>query len=252
MGAFVRGHAHELSGRKSISYVLREGAVEIGKHFEQHGFAKFSLLKPEEFSVVEEFAVRWVATLLGEKPPSFSAYHLWSQERRVRHEEIFAAKSRHAIPPPSIQAALLKSALFEALGEVGIRRPVLWDEGLGWLAFRIIRPSWGDGYPLSRKSWGIAKGVYSVYLPVVGFESSESPGFVSGSHRKEYPFYSPPSTKFCREEYRLAENVSVDLTRPCFRKGEALLYHPETLHTEETEGTGGTRISLEFRFREGT
>ena len=39
-----------------------------------------------------------------------------------------------------------------------------WDEGLGWLAFRLVRPGFGDGYPLSKKEWGIAKDVISCWI----------------------------------------------------------------------------------------
>jgi hypothetical protein len=69
-----------------------------------------------------------------------------------------------------IEKVLLNNKVKGFLYKIGLQRYEIWDEGLGWLAFRFIRPGVGDGYPLSRKAWGPAKNVVSCWVPIIGYE----------------------------------------------------------------------------------
>jgi len=123
-----------------------------------------------------------------------------------------------------------------------------WDEGLGPSAFRIIRPGYDDGYPPSRKSWGPAGQVISTYIPIIGFTHYESPGYVIPSHNLDPASYIPTDSKFCNDERRLLSPKDFHFTRFSFSPGQALIYHWNTLHTEQIIGLDTTRISLEFRY----
>ena len=151
-------------------------------------------------------------------------------------------------PDIAVEKALLNDKLKGFLGQVGLAQYKIWDEGLGWLAFRFIRPGAGDGYPLSRKEWGIAKNVVSCWVPIIGYSPSETLTLVPGSHLKDYEKYLPADDKFCKGEYRLANTYTdLELYRPRLERGEVVIYHPKTLHSEDVIDSDITRLNLEFR-----
>ncbi|MBS0624636.1 MAG: phytanoyl-CoA dioxygenase family protein [Verrucomicrobia bacterium] len=175
-------------------------------------------------------------------------YHSWGAEAGVPHGEMLRAKNRHTHANEEIRSILINGALKEMLARAGVDKFQLWDEGLGWLAFRFIRPRPGDGYPFSCKNWGPAKQVLSVWLPIVGFAQELMIHLIPGSHLKEYPKYLPTDTHFTKDEYRLDYTPSEDeCLRPQLSEGEALLFHPKTLHAEEIQKGTQTRFNLEFR-----
>ncbi|MDC0110944.1 phytanoyl-CoA dioxygenase family protein, partial [Alphaproteobacteria bacterium] len=124
----------------------------------------------------------------------------------------------------------------------------LWDEGLGWLAFRLIRPGFSDGYPFSRKDWGPGKGTISIWIPIIGFDQSQTIAFIPGSHKKKYEKFLPTNSKFTLDEFRLKSPVSEDeIYRPKLKPGQAIVFSPKTIHSEDVPQAPGTRFSLEFR-----
>lgn len=224
--------------------------------FQIDGYLKFNLLNSSEFHVLKAFTFNWIYSLLNINNSVFttkelliSNYHNWPCEILKDHDQIFTAKNRHCLPSEEINKLINNINLDTALREAGCQpRTVFWDEGLGWLGLRLIRPRSSDGYPLSKKIWGPAKNVVSVYVPIVGFEPEQTIGLVKGSHLKEYPSYLPANSKFCKDELRVdLTNDTVVITRPSLREGEAIIFGPNTLHTEEIKGGAITRLSLEFR-----
>ncbi len=43
------------------------------------------------------------------------------------------------------------------LKSINIKKRKLWDDGFGWIGFRLVRPNFNDGYPLSSKNMGLVK-----------------------------------------------------------------------------------------------
>ena len=241
-------------GAVTLSGELERSTRERQVHaYNTCGFAIVQLLTPEQTEVIVDFAKRWIYRLLhawtGGREELFplEAYHTWSENLGVDHPRIFCATNRHTSPPAAIGQALLNDRVSLFLSGVGVRRFRPWDEGLGWLGFRFIRPGKGDGYPVSRKSWGVAGGVLSWWIPVIGHSSRETLALVPGSHIHEYPRGLTRGTKFRADEYRLADDVTVELWRPSLQPGEAIVYHPRPLHTEDVPAASITRLNLEFR-----
>lgn len=175
-------------------------------------------------------------------------YHTWCLEEKVPHSTLLKASNRHMIPPLAVQNLLINEVLTIFLHRIGISRFRIWDEGLGWLGFRLIRPGFGDGYPFSCKTWGPAKQVLSVWLPIVGFSTELMIQLIPGSHKKEYPKYLPTDSKFAANEYRLDYKPRPEeCLRPTMQPGQALVFDPKTIHSEEVTTGTETRFNLEFR-----
>lgn len=221
--------------------------------YREQGFAIVPMIDERGTEDLQRFAEMWVYGLLEVNATEIThypigLYHLWHQKAPVLHNTAFRAANRHVCPNASIRQILVNARLDTFLKELGVRKFRIWDEGYGWLGFRIIRPGFGDGYPLSRKEWGPAKNVISIWVPIIGYNANETLRLIPGSHLKEYEKYLPENQKFCMNEYRLATPVSEsELYSPDLRRGEVVVYHPKTLHTENIRNGVITRLSLEFR-----
>ncbi|MBF8262502.1 MAG: hypothetical protein HW387_167 [Parachlamydiales bacterium] len=222
--------------------------------FSRDGFEVFHYLTAQNFSIVKTFAVDMLSTLFMTyahrivTEEDIQKYHLWGHVAKVPHAEMLRAKNRHSQASEEIKTILVNQALVGLLQSVGISQFRLWDEGLGWLAFRLIRPGPGDGYPFSCKAWGPAKRVFSVWIPIIGFSQELMIHMIPGSHQKSYPKYLPKETHFTKDEYRLACTPDkTECLRPKMNPGEAVLFHPNTIHAEEIENGQTTRFNLEFR-----
>ncbi len=223
--------------------------------YQQKGFAIFKAFELDEVKILKQFAVDWMYQLLEpwigkderEKYP-LESYHAWFQELGVDHDTLFLAKNRYTIPEQSIKNILLNPKIHHFLTKIGINHYEKWDEGLGWLAFRFIRPGMGDGYPTSRKEWGPAKRVISSWIPIIGYDSSVTLTMALGSHIREYEKYLPNDSKFMKGEYRL-KNPPLDLEffQPTLEAGQVIFYHPRLLHSEDIKVSQSTRFSLEYR-----
>ena len=220
----------------------------------EEGYEILDFLTLEEFELVKSYALEMLFALFKKYGVSnlsdkrLSEYHQWCDREKVPHSEILKARNRHTIPPDAIKELLLNDRLASLLSRIGIEQNQIWDEGLGWLGFRLIRPGFGDGYPFSCKSWGPAKNVISVWLPIVGFSPYSMINLMPKSHRKEYPMFLPKESKFTKDEYRLDyQPASDEQLRPVMQEGQALLFHPKTIHSEEVTKSKETRFNLEFR-----
>ncbi len=226
--------------------------VDPLKLFNELGFAVLKIYEEPQIQIIERFAKNWVRELLPseilDKGLLLEDYHLWPQNLGIDHKNIFCAKNRHICPPKDIENILINEHLKEFLKNIGVEKFRLWNEGLGTLAFRFIRPGVGDGYPFTRKEWGIAKKVISLWLPVIGYSPNETLAIILGSHLREYDKYLPQDHQFCKDEYRLAEPPAQgEIFRPSLKRGEVIFYHPRTIHSEDVQKSSLTRLNLEFR-----
>jgi len=219
-----------------------------------YGFAVPKVFSEKEFRILEHFAKQWLYRLLAkwtsgkENALPLEKYHIWSKEVNVDHGSIFGAKNRYLYPDKQLENILFNDPIKEFLKQIGVKQFKIWDDGWGWLGFRFIRPGVGDGYPLSRKDWGIAKGAVSCWLPIIGFSPNETLNIVPGSHLKEYEKYLPENSKFTKGEYRLADTQKdIEIYRPALKTGDVIFYHPKTLHSENVVNSDITRLNLEFR-----
>jgi hypothetical protein len=227
------------------------GAVDM---YHQNGFTVLKVFDENKVLLLEKFAMGWIYRLLAEwtkgKEDSLplETYHIWSKSLSIDHGNVFRAPNRHINPPPDVENVLLNDILKDFLSRIGLKKYRIWDEGLGWLAFRFIRPGMGDGYPLSRKAWGIATNVISCWVPIVGCGSDQTLALVPGSHLKDYDKYLPTDGKFRKDEYHLSKKYNnLEIHRPKLERGEIIIFHPKTLHSEDVSAGNVTRLSLEFR-----
>lgn len=222
--------------------------------YREAGYAVVPLYSRESIAAIGAFAEGWVRGILapwmqgpgGER--SLTHYHAWSHLVGDAHRSLFGASNRHCVPPPEVGRLLLGEGLGAFLSALGIERYRVWDEGLGWLGFRFIRPGMGDGYPFSRKAWGPAEKAISCWVPVLGRSPKETLALVPGSHLREYGSELRPEAGFRRDERYLATPpAEQEVVRPAMDEGEAILFHPRTLHSEDVQEGSITRLSLEFR-----
>jgi len=173
---------------------------------------------------------------------------VWSKSLPIAHRDILDASHRHIVPEARIKTILINDKINNFFQKLGIKKFDIWNEGLGWLAFRLIRPGMRDGYPFSRKAWGPASNVISAWVPIIGHSPRETLTVVPNSHLKEYKKYLPLGDKFMKNEYRLLmKSIDLDCYSPRLKKGEIILYHPKMLHTEDVISSDVTRLNLEFR-----
>ena len=223
--------------------------------YRQYGFAVVRLYDESQVKILDNFTREWLYRLLSdwtadrEDTLPLEKYHIWSKSLSIDHGGIFRNMNRRMTPSKDIEDILINDRLKDFLKQIGVIKYTMWEEEIGWFCFRFIRPGAGDGYPMSRKDWGTAKNVPSCWVPVIGYSPKETLALVPGSHLKEYKKYLPTDTKFCKGEYRLSpEYTDLEVYRPKLEKGEAIIYHPKTLHTEDVTESDVTRLNLEFRF----
>jgi hypothetical protein len=222
--------------------------------YKELGFAIVDLYNEEEVTNIRSFGENWIYNLLSpwvekrEDHLLLGDYHIWSERLPSEHRNVFNAPNRHTLPNKDLENTLINVKLKKFLTRIGINVFDLWDEGLGWLAFRFIRPGRGDGYPWSRKSWGPAKSVISAWVPVIGHSARETLKLIPGSHVKKYRKYLPENSKFQKDEYRLADPIpEAEIFSPTLKSGQVILFHPRVLHTEDVADSELTRLNLEFR-----
>lgn len=217
------------------------------------GYVIFDAFTDEDKKKLNNFALKWVSGLFGVNycDQDYNYYHKWFKNYLFNHDSVLIAKNRHTVPPKKISKLLLDKnkllhkCLFEYLGNYN-----LWNEGLGWLAFRLIRTArYFDGYPPSRKSWGPAKNVYSLFIPILQKDKFCSIGIIPNSHNKKYKKKLIKKSKFCKEEYRVDESHVLKFKRFDLKNNECLLFSPDLIHTEMPSiKSKFTRLSLELRF----
>lgn len=227
----------------------------LAARFGTDGFVAAPLYNPAEVAIIRGYALDWVGGLMREAyggaalPGPIEDYHRWQTAAAIDHGAMLRAPKRHCVPPSPVAEALLNQRLWQLLGALAPDRALsIWDEGLGWLGFRLIRPGVGDGYPWSCKAWGPAKSVLSVWIPVIGGSARETLALWPGSHRLELDSFLPEDSKFTKDERRLrGEPPAEAVRRPDLTPGQAVVFGPQTIHSEDVTDSTLTRLNLELR-----
>ena len=224
--------------------------------YEKNGYVIIDALDLSEFNLLSKYTVDWVRSVIQTRASQdcidmdLESYHIWGTTMGIEHDGLFAAKNRYVEPENHIVDILHCNRLMGFLHELNPSGYDQWqDPGYGWFGYRLIRPGFGDGYPPSCKNWGAAAGVISIWLPILGFDSSLTLALIPGSHKKEYEKFLPENQKFTTGEYRLAEKIPLDsFFRPTLKPGQLLVYHPGLIHTENVVKASTTRVNVEYRF----
>lgn len=225
--------------------------------YQRDGFAIIPAHDEAQVDVIRSFANQAVTSLIAEatglsvdQVPPLNRYHEWWQDKGVDHGSLLTARNRHLKPDDRVRDAVMSAELTRLADQILPKGWDAWDEGLGWLAFRLIRPGMNDGYPPSRKEWGPAKSVVSCWIPVFGHSAQETLAIIPGSHKIEYERYLPDDSKFMQGEYRLRDAPPLsEFYRPRLAEGEIIIYHPRLIHSEDVEVSDVTRLNLEIRLR---
>lgn len=186
-------------------------------------------------------------------------YHEWFDEadHSILHDDIFTASARHFSPSQCEFGSMGEDKQVTKMIEniVSADNIKVWDEGLGWCAFRLIRPlPFKDGYPLSKKEWGPGGNLISLYIPIALGSRHDNFGIVPKSHARKFQGEKQPD-KFCRDELRLTQGQidEAEIVRPDVRLGQGLLFSPKLIHCEAASANStGTRLSCEIRFKVGS
>lgn len=227
------------------------------KKYNDDGYVIANFFNKEEYNLIYNFAVKWFYKICKIQTKDYKKfpikkYHIWSNKIGLNHSEICSAKNRYLYPPIKIQKIIKNNKKIKKfLKNVGVPKFKMWDDGWGWIGFRIIRPKKNDGYPLSQKNWGIAKDVVSCWFPIVGKNKSDTLTLVPKSNKKNYEFYLPKNSKFTKGEYRLKQKYKnkIRTYNPKIKDHKVIIYSPKTLHSESNPKIKETRFNLEFRFK---
>ena len=222
--------------------------------YKRDGFVVYKFFNKKENKLICNFAVNWFYKLCEIRAEDIykfpiSKYHLWYKKKSIDHEKICDAKKRYVYPPLRIQRIIKKNKKIRLfLNKLGIKKFKMWDDGWGWIGFRLIRPNCNDGYPLSKKAWGKASNVVSCWFPVIGKSKNDTLTLVPKSNLQTYETYLPKNTKFTKDEPRLKKIIKLELFNPKIKNNELIIFSPETLHSESNKNLKKTRFNLEFRF----
>lgn len=227
----------------------------VAESYHRNGYAVADIHSKLESEKIKYFTMSWIKRLLMDYIPINAAgyelknYHLWEKNISQDHRKIFNSKNRYLYPPADVMEALLNNNMKDLLSELGILKYKIWDDGWGNVGFRMIRPGVGDGYPLCTKEWGVAKGVISFWIPIIGFSSDETLELVPGSHLKVYESEVVEGQFAAGEPRFLGDRDSLKLVRPILKHGEVICYSSKMLHSEDVSTSSITRINLEIRFQ---
>ena len=110
------------------------------------------------------------------------------------------------------------------LKSLGVKNYSMWDDSFGFIGFRMIRPNYNDGYPLSCKSMGFAKKIISCWMPLIGLDKTETLLLVKGSNNKKYDSYMPRSSKFEKSDLRLSKKYKLKTVSFDLKPGDNFLW----------------------------
>ncbi len=221
-----------------------------------NGYFISKLFNKKETQLITKFATNWFYTSCGinfdeRKKFPINEYHKWYNSLNINHSDLCSAKNRYLYPSIEIQKIIKQNKKIKKLmSKLEIKKYKMWDDGWGWLGFRLVRPGYDDGYPLSKKNWGVAKGVISVWMPIIGRDPSCTLTLAPGSHLKEFDSYLPKNTKFTKGELRLSNKYKnkIQIKNPNLNNYETIIYSSNTLHSEKNIKIKKTRFNLEFRY----
>ena len=220
----------------------------VKEFYEEDGICIVNALSAKTFDSVRDRVVKTILGKLGASDEyDLSDYHKWWKDKGCR-SRIASSAARHFHSSMWCETDLYQSVERVMQRLYPNKVLSLWDEGLGTTAYRLVRPNHNDGYPPSRKSWGPGGKLVSVTIPLIGFSLYESQGFIPGSHRVNYASYLPQDGKFCKEERRLKDWEKYSLTRYETKPGDIIVFHYDTIHSEQIIGKDVTRLALEVRY----
>jgi len=216
-----------------------------------NGYAIVNFFSPEKKQLIDDWAFTWLYSLMPSevKGNEISNYHNWFEEFKINHDELLRAKNRHKLANKQIDEEIIQNSyLKEFCRLVGVKKYKFWDEGLGNIGFRLIRPGYNDGYPFSKKEWGVAKNVISLWIPIVGYSENETLLLLPESHKKDFIGEIDQTNKFRNDELRLASiSNEMKFIRPSLKENELLIFHPKLIHSEDVLKSNITRFNLEMR-----
>ncbi len=220
--------------------------IKIKKRYNKNGFIIENCYNEKNFLKIKMFVCEKIYNILQVRN-DLKKYHLLPKSIQSKHSINFSSKNRFFNPPASIKKIILNKKTKKLIKFI-IGKNRLWKDKNGSISFRIVRPGLKDGYPYSRKEWGPAKKVLSIWMPIIGNSKNETLKILPKSHLKEYKKYLPKQNKFQKEEFRLAEKINEKKFKRFYIKyGSILFYHPKLIHSENVEQSKITRINLEFR-----
>ena len=231
---------------------------EIIKKYKNNGYVAIRIFSKEEYKIIEDYSLRWFYKLAGIAKKEWDLfpiekYHHWSKKLKINHEEMAGFKFRYRKPSSEVNKLLTSNIkLCSFFKKIGVSKYKVWDDGLGYLGFRIIRPNSNDGFPLHKKEWGVAKNLISIWIPIIGKNPRETFSLISKSNKSNYKYYFPKTSKFKNSDGRLikSEENKVKITNPNLLNNEVVIYSPKTLHSEKNIKSKDTRYNLEIRFND--
>ena len=193
------------------------------KFYKENGYVVINIFNDKQFIFMRDYFINKIYNLakikeeLREELP-LKYYHLWFNKEKIDHDLICHRTNRYEYAKPKIKNLIDKNKKINFfLKSINIKKRKLWDDGFGWIGFRLVRPNFNDGYPLSSKSMGFAKNVVSCWMPLINMQKNETLSFVPKSHTKTYKTYLPKNSKFektdnfSKVKTNLNDNVSVEL-----------------------------------------
>ena len=225
------------------------------KFYKKNGYVVINIFNNEQFVFIRNYFINKIYSLAKIKKEfredlPLKYYHLWFKEEKINHNFICHRKNRYEYAKPKIKNLINNNKKINFfLKSINIKKRKLWDDGFGWIGFRLVRPNFNDGYPLSSKNMGLAKSVVSCWMPLISMKQTETLSFVPKSHTKVYKTYLPKNSKFEKNDFRLSLKYKLKTKSLKLRAGDIIFYHPGLLHSEKNNNSLNSRINLEFRFK---
>ncbi len=218
----------------------------LDKDYNKDGYVIVHCYSRKEYLKIKNFIYEKIYKILKIKK-DLKTYHLWVEKIQIKHDINFQGKNRFFNVPKELKKIILNKNVEYVIKSL-IGKNEIWRDKRGLFSFRIIRPGLNDGYPYSRKEWGPAKNVLSMWVPILGNTKNETLKLLPKSHKKNFKKYLPKKSKFQKEEFRLLDKVNEsNFKRFDIDYGKVLFYHPKLIHSENVEKSKVTRINLEFR-----
>ena len=233
---------------------MRINLKKKSDEFQKNGFTILKIFDGKKFNLINNLIKRKIYSFSkisdfekDECPLKY--YHDWFLQKKVDHDWLCSREQRYFYPNTKISNLFKKNSYIKKfLKTLRVKNFDMWDDSFGYIGFRLIRPNYNDGYPLSCKSMGLAKKVISCWMPLIGFDKTETLVSVKGSNRKKYKAYMPKSSKFEKTDLRLSKKYKLKTISFDLSPGDVIFYGPDTLHSESNPNQKFTRISLEFRY----
>ena len=157
--------------------------------YNKNGYTIAKCYSKKDYFQIKKFIIDKIHRIL-KKKKDLKQYHLWEKKFQKNHSLNFRAENRFFNAPKNIKKIILNKKI-NLLIKLLIGKNSLWKDKRGIFSFRIIRPGFNDGYPYSRKEWGPAKKVLSLWVPIIGNTKNETLEVLPKSHKKNFKKYLP-------------------------------------------------------------